>query len=133
MAGNKRKHQRVPTLNLLSYVCIDEKGNKSEQGMGKAVDISQGGMRIETHVPIVSHYILLAAIGIDDQLIKVKGEVMHCTADNSGKYYTGVRFIETSEKIRQIVVNMIKVNNLQKSSLQNGKNNQHLNDNSNSP
>ena len=133
MTANRRNNQRVPTHNLLSYVCMDKNDNKLEQGMGRAVDISQGGIRLETHVPIVSHYILLAAIGVDDQLINVKGEVMHCTADDSGKYQTGVRFIETSEKIRRIVVNMIKVNNLQKRALQNGKNNQNQQENSNSP
>jgi len=133
MAANKRKHQRVATLNLLSYVCMDEKGNKLDQGMGRGIDISQGGIRLETHVPITSHYILLVAIGVDDQLIKVKGEVMHCSGDDSGKYHTGVRFIETNEKIRRIVVNMIKVNNLQKRALHNGQNNQNIQGNSNSP
>jgi len=114
MINNKRNHQRVPTLNLLSYVCMDENYNKFEQGMGRAVDISQGGLCLETHVPIGSKYILLTAVGINDALINVKGRVVYCKENESGEYQTGVHFIETSEKIRQIVVNMIKVHNLHK-------------------
>ena len=35
---NKRKHPRVKITNLISYVCIDDSGNETEQGMGKAIN-----------------------------------------------------------------------------------------------
>ena len=67
---NKRKNPRVKTSNGVSYVCIDENGNEIEQGMGKTIDISLGGILLKTSVPIESKYILLATIDL-------KGNVIH--------------------------------------------------------
>jgi hypothetical protein len=39
----KRKHPRVKTNNLVSYVCVDDSGNEIDQGMGSAIEISLGG------------------------------------------------------------------------------------------
>jgi hypothetical protein len=38
--SDRRKFPRVPTRNTLSYICIDKNGNKLNQGMGRALDIS---------------------------------------------------------------------------------------------
>lgn len=54
---NKRKYPRVKTSNGVSYVCIDENGNGIDQGMGRTLDVSLGGMLLETSVPIESKYI----------------------------------------------------------------------------
>jgi len=39
--------------------------------MGKAINISQDGIVIETHKVIESEYILLMVVGIGDELIEV--------------------------------------------------------------
>jgi hypothetical protein len=41
MTTDRRKYSRVDTNNLISYVCIDDCGNETTQGMGKAINISQ--------------------------------------------------------------------------------------------
>ncbi len=104
----KRKHARVDTVNLVSYVCFDEERKPLEQGMGKTLDIGQGGILMETQAPIDSKYILLMAIDIKEELIKIKGKVVHCRDVEPGIFHTGIRFIETNERIREIVINMIK-------------------------
>ena len=103
----KRKYPRVPTSNIVSYVCIDEKGNELDQGMGKTVNISQGGTLLETTRPIESDFILLMTIGLNDKVIQTKGEVVHTRAVDSGKYYTGIRFQGDREKVIQIVKSFI--------------------------
>ncbi len=108
----KRKHQRKKTANLLSYVGIDEEGLK-EQGMGRALNISQGGVLIETQVPIDSKYILLTAIGIEEELIKIKGEVVYCRETEPEIFRTGVRFIESDERISDVVSEIIRAYNQQ--------------------
>ena len=104
----KRKHPRVKTNNLVSYVCIDDSGNEIDEGMGRAIDISIGGILIETHDPIESQDILLMAIGIKDELIDIKGKVVYCRAEDSGMFRTGIQFLETNEKIRLFVMSLIK-------------------------
>ncbi len=104
----RRKHPRVETNNLVSYVCIDDSGNEIDEGMGGAIDISLGGILIETHDPIESQDILLMAVGIKDELIDIKGKVVYCRAEDSGMFRTGIQFLETNEKIRLFVMNLIK-------------------------
>ena len=38
----QRKYPRVETCNLISYLLIRENGEITEQGMGRALNISQG-------------------------------------------------------------------------------------------
>ena len=105
----KRKHPRVKTENLVSYVCIDDRGNEIDEGMGKAIDISIGGILIEAHDPIESQDILLMAIGIKDELIDIKGKVVYCRAEDSGMFRTGIQFLETKENIQLFVTSLIKI------------------------
>ena len=114
MVTEKRKHQRISTLNLLSYVCLDEEGNSLEQGMGRTLDISEGGILMETHVRIETKYIVLMAVGIEDELIDIKGEVVYSREAKSGMFESGVRFLEKNEKMIQIVKDLIKVFNQEK-------------------
>ncbi len=104
-----RRYKRVDSINLLSYVSLDEDGKPLEQGMGRTLNISQGGLLIETQVPIEAKYILLMAVDIQDHLIKIKGKVAYSKEVEKKLFHTGVRFIESNEKIREIVVEMVKV------------------------
>jgi len=110
----KRTHQRVKTINLLSYVSLDEDGHPLGQGMGSAQDISLGGFLMETHVPIETEYIRLFTINNIDELIKFKGMVTYSRGAKNKHYHTGVRFMETNEKISKVVIGMIKAFNLRK-------------------
>ena len=111
MVTEKRKHQRIRTLNLLSYVCLDENSNHLEQGMGRTLDISQGGILMETHVQIESKYILLMSVGFEDELIDIKGEVVYCREGTSGMFESGVRFLETDEQMNQIIEKLVRIFN----------------------
>jgi hypothetical protein len=104
----RRKHPRAKTNNFVSYVCKDDRGNEIDEGMGRAIDISIGGILIETYDPIESQDILLIAIGIKDELIEIKGKVVYCRAEDSGMFRTGIHFLETNEKIRLFVMSLLK-------------------------
>ena len=71
----RRMHPRVKTENLLSYEGLDESGTKTERGMGKTLDISQGGLLMETSVPVEAKFILLMSLDIKEELIKIDGLV----------------------------------------------------------
>jgi len=110
----KRTHQRVKTINLLSYVSLDKDGHTLEQGVGRTQDISLGGFLMETHVPIETEYIRLVTIDNMDELIKFKGMVSNYRGAKNKHYHTGVRFMETNDRITKIVIGMIKAFNLRK-------------------
>jgi len=108
MVTEKRKHQRVSTLNLLHYVCLDENDSHLEQGMGKTLDISQGGLLMETHIQIEAPYIMLLALGFEEELVDIKGEIAYSRKNESDMYESGVKFLETNEKISRIVDDLIR-------------------------
>jgi hypothetical protein len=104
----KRKNPRVHTVNLISYTSLGERGNAVEQGMGKALDIGKGGMLIETQVPIEAEFILLEAVDVNEELIKVKGNVAYSREVKPKLFHTGIHFEETDDRVREIVMKMIK-------------------------
>lgn len=112
----KRKHPRVQTDNLISYTCIDEDNGESDQGVGRALDISQGGLLLESHSAIKTEKILLTTVNYKNELMEITAKVAYCREEKPGVFFTGIEFKEENEKIRQIVVGMIKIYNLEKNS-----------------
>ena len=110
----KRINKRIKSVNLLSYVSMDKNNTLLEQGMGRSQNISLGGLRMVSHVPIEAQFIQLIAIDNMEELIKFKGMVTYCRGARSKQFHTGIRFIETHERISKIVMGMIKAFNLQK-------------------
>jgi hypothetical protein len=105
----KRKHPRVKAENLISYFFLDDRGNEIEEGIGKTINVSLGGILIETNKPIGTEDILLMAIGIDDEITNMKGKVAYCRAEDSGMFRTGIQFLETKENIQLFVTSLIKI------------------------
>lgn len=104
----KRKHPRIDIHNLLSYRCMDGNGNQTREGRGKSVNISRGGILIETQDPFKWQDVLLLSIDIEDESVSTKGKVVYCHAANFGKFRTGIQFLETNEKIVLFVDRLLK-------------------------
>jgi hypothetical protein len=104
----RRKHPRVETHNPLTYVYKDDNGNPIKEGMGKTINISKGGILIETHNSFEWQDILLMAINVEDDLIRVKGKVVYCNAADFGMFRTGIQFLEPDEKILSFVISLMK-------------------------
>jgi hypothetical protein len=92
MKEYKRKHERYDSLNLLSYVCVDSDGKEWSQGMGRTLNISASGMKLETHEPVDTRYMLLLSIGIEDDLVDIRGKVVYCNRGAEGKFESGIEF-----------------------------------------
>ena len=104
----KRKHPRVNINNLISYRCKDDSGNQTKEGRGKSINISQGGILIETHDPFEWQDIIRLFIDIEDESLNIKGKVVYCNAANFGKFRTGIQFLETNEKIVSFVIKLLE-------------------------
>jgi c-di-GMP-binding flagellar brake protein YcgR len=104
----RRKHPRVEINNLISYICIDDSGNKTKEGRGKALNISQGRILIETNDSFEWQDTLELSIEIEDESVSITGKVIYCNADDFGKFRSGIQFLETNEKILSFVINLLK-------------------------
>jgi hypothetical protein len=104
----RRKDPRVEINNLISYICTDDGGNQTKKGIGKAININQGGILIEIHDSFEWLDILILAINIEDESVSIKGKVIYCNADDFGKFRTGIQFLETNYKILTFVIKLLK-------------------------
>lgn len=97
----KRKDPRILSTNLISYVVRDEKGQDIMQGMGRTLNVSEGGILLETHVSIDPRYVVTVTIGLEDELIEFKGRIAHSAKREDGGFASGIMFMEMDEQKRR--------------------------------
>jgi len=105
---DRRKHVRINALNLISYSCIDETVQAVAQGMGRTLNVSQDGILLETHVPIDPKHTVALAIGLEDDLINIKGRVVFSMAGGEERFEAGIEFIDTDEAALEVLKKYIK-------------------------
>lgn len=94
---DKRLHTRVNALNLIAYDCMDKDGQVVMHGMGRTLNISEGGILLETHIQIEQQYDALLSIGLENDLIDIKGKVVSSRPDKVDKFESGIKFLEIGE------------------------------------
>lgn len=115
---DKRIHPRTDFLNLISYVCIDENNNEVTQGMGRTLNVSEGGILLETHVEIDQQYTVALAIGLENNLINIKGKVVFPRHGKEGIFETGIQFLDMDKTTRRTFKKYIKAFKEQKQNLE---------------
>lgn len=93
----KRRAPRIDSHNLLSYVCHDENNLELTQGMGRTLNVSEGGILMETHIYMDPRYMMALTIAMEDDIMEIKGKITYCKKREDGKFETGIRFIEIDE------------------------------------
>ena len=96
MENNGRKFERFYSLNLLSYECLDSENKTFKQGMGRTLNISEGGVMLETHEPLGVGDAVLISIGIKDEVIDVRGNVVYTSPDNKSMFKSGIEFVDVN-------------------------------------
>lgn len=97
-----RKHERVASLNLLHFT-----GYRNDviikQGMGRTLDVSEAGILLETHFLMELQDQLSLTIGLEDDLVEMKGRVVYCTEEEGGKFKMGIEFFEVDNNALQVL------------------------------
>lgn len=116
----KRKHPRINSLNLLAYVCLNENSEIVRQGMAKTLDVSEGGILMETHVPVDPQHTVSLTLGLKDELTDVKGKVVHFRTDGNGRFQSGIQFMENQEPTWRVLRKFIEAFRKQQGNLDKG-------------
>ena len=109
----RRKYQRVKTQNLISYFSFDENGKLTSHGLGIALDISKGGILLETTDSIKSGLIVLAATDRQKNLFEVRGELAYSKKTTTGTYFSGIKFTGVNERVTKFITKLVKEYNYQ--------------------
>lgn len=91
-ASDRRRYQRVPTNNPITYVLMGADGTQIGQGIGKAVNVSQTGILLETDIQLRSTYILLVSTDMDNNMMEIVGKVVFSKASDKGRFWSGIKF-----------------------------------------
>ena len=110
----RRQYPRVQIGNLISYVGIRENGEILEQSMGKALNVSQSGIFLETPQMILSEFISMMSVDHNNNLVEVVGEVIYSTFYKNGTFGSGIRFNGMRTENIRFVTKLIKVFNIRK-------------------
>jgi predicted Zn finger-like uncharacterized protein len=105
---DQRKNPRVKTNNLVSYFSLDGTGKLISHGIGIALDISKGGILLETPFAIESGLIVLATLDRKNTLIEVNGKLVYFIKKPLEMYLSGIEFIDTDKRVAEFIVNLVK-------------------------
>ncbi len=114
MTFKDRKHNRFESFKLISYNCIDEANQTNSQGMGRTLNVSKGGILLETHMPIDTQYTISMAIGIGDELVDIQGKVIYCNKGKEEMFESGIEFMPLDGKAVDVLKKYIVAFNKQK-------------------
>ena len=92
--SDKRKHARIDSTNLVYYVCQDAQHLAVKAGMGRTLNVSEGGILLETHQAVDAQAQVALTIAMEDEIMVIQGRVAYSKRREDGRYETGVEFTE---------------------------------------
>ena len=95
--ADRRRFPRVNTDNPITYALINEKGSNIGQGIGRAINVSQSGILLETYEYIGSKYLFLVSTDIEDKLVEIVGKVVFSREISKSVFNSGVHFMGEHE------------------------------------
>lgn len=104
---DKRKSERIDSLNL-SYVLINGDTEPQKQTMGRTLNVSENGILLETHLSVAIESKLLLSIGLGEELVDIKGRVVHSAEKSDNKFEMGVEFLEKDKLSSEILQKFIE-------------------------
>ncbi|MEA2115457.1 MAG: PilZ domain-containing protein [Thermodesulfobacteriota bacterium] len=108
MARTERRHYiRPESLNLLDYLVVDDQGRQGDYSMGRTLNVSNGGILMETHIPLPQGQRVMVTLGLKDELIDIMGRIVYTTF-NAGRHQNGIEFFHVSDADQRILDHYIK-------------------------
>lgn len=89
-----RKNVRVNSVNLLNYVYFSDDQVKESQGMGRTLNLSEGGILLETPSCLKENLEVSLNIGLKEEILCVSGKVIYANADDNGLCKSGIHFVD---------------------------------------
>lgn len=102
-ARERRDHPRVEKLNLVQISRFDEEGFRADLAVGRTLDISHGGVRLELYQPLPLRSVLNLTLALNNRLIEVTGTVVHLEVLDAERCAMGVEFTDLSDDARLLI------------------------------
>jgi c-di-GMP-binding flagellar brake protein YcgR len=107
---DKRKYPRINIWVLASFECYNEDGELFDRKLGAILDISLGGMLIETDDIIKANYVEIVFVNDKNKLMSIVGSIVHSRKSENGKAKTGLCFHGAESENIKIATDLIHTN-----------------------
>ncbi len=107
MSAERRNHTRPESLNLLDYLVVDEQGRQGEYSMARTLNISQGGILMETHLPLPQGQQVMITMELKGNLLNIMGRIVYTTF-SSGMHQNGIEFFHLAENDKSLLNKYIR-------------------------
>lgn len=97
----KRRFIRYDALHLLDYTVMNADGSQGVYSMGRTLDVSIDGIKLEITDCLEPGTLLLVTVGLEDNLVELLGEIVH-TTPTGGRFVSGVAFKQMTKEGRAI-------------------------------
>jgi hypothetical protein len=102
MGTERRRHIRPEALNLLDYLVVDDQGRQGEYAMARTLNVSKGGILMETHRPLPKGQQVMITLGLKDQLSDVMGRIVYVVGA-AGLFHNGIEFFHLSDTDKRML------------------------------
>ena len=93
----RRRHPRVQSLYLVSYVSKGGEAQKSGVSMARTLNVSQVGVGVEVYEPAEVDTLMEMEIAVKEHIFSVRGKVIHSQKKPDGHWVVGIAFDEVQE------------------------------------
>jgi hypothetical protein len=102
MSVERRRFVRPEALNLLDYLVVDAQGRQGEYSMARTLNVSKGGILMETHIPLPVGQQVMITLGLKENLVDVMGRIVYAIY-SGGMHQNGIEFFHVAENDRRIL------------------------------
>jgi hypothetical protein len=113
---DRRKFPRINTNTFISFVKYNKNGQIENQKTGTAIDVSQGGILLETTEKIDTKSISLITTSSDNKLIEIKATVLYTRQVDGEKFQNGISLQGNPDENLRFVTGLVHAYLLRKKS-----------------
>ena len=70
--------------------------------MGRTLNVSKGGILMETHIPLPQGQRVMITLGLKDELIDIMGRIVYSTFD-ADRHQNGIEFFHVADSDQRIL------------------------------
>ena len=106
--GKRRKYERKDSLNLIDYVVLGPEGNPVSRRMGRTLNVSEGGILLETHHLLKQGQSVVITIALEEDIVEINGHVVYMKPCEGKLFCSGIEFAEIDKESERVVKNYIE-------------------------
>jgi hypothetical protein len=110
MSVNRRKYPRVSIRVPVNYTLLDIHGETESELIGVALDVSLGGLLLESLNFVGNEYVGIEFIDIDNRGTRIKCKMAYSRKTDMGTVHTGLSFQGQETEKLDFVTKIIRAN-----------------------